>query len=50
MRYGAVVLAVAGALVCAYAQSWIVVKHHYELSVTKAEKGALRGMLERCTP
>lgn len=35
---------------CAYARSWTAVKHHDELSVTKAEKRALRGMLERCTP
>ncbi|MCF6526120.1 HNH endonuclease [Streptomyces sp. JJ36] len=33
---------------CTYARSWVTVKAHYELSVTTAEKRALRGMLDRC--
>lgn len=34
---------------CKYAQSWIAVKHHWQLSVTTAEKAALTDMLETCT-
>ncbi|AXK37610.1 HNH endonuclease [Streptomyces armeniacus] len=33
---------------CTYAQNWVAVKHHYELSVTTEEKSALREMLGRC--
>ncbi len=33
---------------CTYAGHWVTVKHHYELSVTEAEKKALTGMLDRC--
>jgi hypothetical protein len=35
---------------CTYAQHWVAVKHHYELTVTEEEKTALAGMLDRCTP
>jgi uncharacterized protein DUF1524 len=34
---------------CDYAQDWIVVKAHWKLSVTTAEKSALTDMLETCT-
>jgi len=34
---------------CRYAQDWITVKHHWQLSVTAAEKIALVRMLETCT-
>ena len=33
---------------CAYAQDWIVVKHKYALSVTRAERRALTRMLRTC--
>ena len=33
---------------CRYAQDWIAVKHHWELTVTSAEKKALADMLETC--
>jgi len=33
---------------CTYAEDWIVVKHHWELSVTTAEKTTLSDMLETC--
>ncbi|WP_157253853.1 HNH endonuclease family protein [Nonomuraea typhae] len=33
---------------CAYATSWITVKHHYRLFVTKKEKKALLNMLRTC--
>jgi hypothetical protein len=35
---------------CTYAQHWVAVKHHYELSVTEEGKAALAGMLDRCKP
>ncbi|HEX8632154.1 MAG TPA: HNH endonuclease family protein [Catenuloplanes sp.] len=33
---------------CRYAQDWVAVKHHWQLSVTTAEKAALTEMLETC--
>jgi hypothetical protein len=33
---------------CQYAHDWVVVKHHWELSVTAAEKDALEDMLRTC--
>jgi len=33
---------------CTYAENWIAVKHHWQLSVTSAEKAALSDMLETC--
>lgn len=33
---------------CRYAQSWIAVKRHWQLTVTTAEKAALIDMLEKC--
>jgi hypothetical protein len=33
---------------CAYAQSWVAVKHYWKLSVTYGEKTALLDMLETC--
>ncbi len=33
---------------CRYATSWITVKHHYRLLVTRAEKVALLNMLRTC--
>jgi hypothetical protein len=33
---------------CTYATDWIVVKHHYGLTVTEGEKTALTDMLRRC--
>jgi hypothetical protein len=33
---------------CTYATDWIVVKHHYGLTVTQGEKTALTDMLRRC--
>jgi hypothetical protein len=33
---------------CAYARSWITVKHEWDLSVTRAERSALRDMLTFC--
>lgn len=33
---------------CEYAESWITVKHHWELTITEAEKGALGDMLDSC--
>ncbi|MER7166354.1 HNH endonuclease family protein [Micromonospora sp. NPDC000207] len=33
---------------CTYAEDWIEVKHHWELSVTSAEKAALTDMLKGC--
>ncbi|GAA4542530.1 HNH endonuclease family protein [Amycolatopsis samaneae] len=33
---------------CTYATDWIVVKHHYGLTVTTGEKSALEDMLRRC--
>lgn len=33
---------------CRYATSWITVKHHYRLFVTRAEKVALLNMLRTC--
>ncbi|HEX5595409.1 MAG TPA: HNH endonuclease family protein [Micromonosporaceae bacterium] len=34
---------------CQYAQDWITVKHHWQLSVTIDEKAALADMLETCS-
>ena len=34
---------------CAYATNWITVKAHWQLTVTTAEKAALRGMLGTCS-
>ncbi len=34
---------------CQYAESWVTVKHHWRLTVTSAEKVALKEMLEGCT-
>ncbi|MDM4721411.1 HNH endonuclease family protein [Micromonospora sp. WMMA1363] len=34
---------------CRYAESWVAVKHHWQLTVTSAERGALADMLEGCT-
>jgi hypothetical protein len=33
---------------CRYATSWIAVKHHYRLFVTRSEKAALLNMLRTC--
>lgn len=33
---------------CQYAQDWVAVKHHWELSVTSEEKAALEDMLDTC--
>ncbi|MFI6813917.1 HNH endonuclease family protein [Nonomuraea sp. NPDC050328] len=33
---------------CRYATSWITVKHHYRLFVTRSERVALRNMLRTC--
>lgn len=33
---------------CEYAESWIAVKHHWELTITQAEKAALGDMLDSC--
>lgn len=33
---------------CTYAQDWVAVKYHWQLSVTAAEKEALTDMLETC--
>jgi hypothetical protein len=33
---------------CQYAHDWVVVKHHWELSVTTAERDALEDMLRTC--
>lgn len=33
---------------CEYAESWIAVKHYWELTITKAEKAALGDMLSSC--
>lgn len=33
---------------CRYAHDWVVVKHHWELSVTAAERDALEDMLRTC--
>jgi uncharacterized protein DUF1524 len=33
---------------CRYAHDWVVVKHHWELSVTSAEKDELEDMLQTC--
>jgi hypothetical protein len=33
---------------CAYAVDWVVVKHHYQLTVTGRERAALASMLDRC--
>ena len=33
---------------CEYAQDWVAVKHHWELSVTSEEKAALEDMLDTC--
>lgn len=33
---------------CTYARSWIAVKHEWDLSVTRAERSALREMLTFC--
>lgn len=33
---------------CQYAQDWVAVKHHWELSVTSDEKAALTDMLDTC--
>lgn len=33
---------------CAYSKRWISIKHYWELSVTSAEKDALKQMLSRC--
>jgi uncharacterized protein DUF1524 len=34
---------------CAYATDWIAVKTHWKLTVTTAEKAALKDMLEKCS-
>jgi uncharacterized protein DUF1524 len=34
---------------CEYATDWIAVKTHWKLTVTAAEKAALKDMLEKCT-
>ena len=34
---------------CQYAHDWVAVKHHWQLTVTSAEKAALTDMLEGCT-
>ncbi|MEV0347565.1 HNH endonuclease family protein [Nonomuraea sp. NPDC050680] len=34
---------------CTYARSWITVKQHYALRITKAEKAALIEMLDTCS-
>ncbi|HEX5594673.1 MAG TPA: HNH endonuclease family protein [Micromonosporaceae bacterium] len=34
---------------CQYAQDWITVKHHWQLSITVDEKAALADMLETCS-
>ncbi|MGC5029278.1 HNH endonuclease family protein [Micromonospora sp. DT229] len=34
---------------CQYAGDWVAVKHHWQLTVTSAEKAALADMLEGCT-
>jgi hypothetical protein len=33
---------------CQYAHDWVLVKHHWELSVTESEKDALEDMLRTC--
>lgn len=33
---------------CTYATNWITVKHHYQLTITSAEKSSLEEMLGRC--
>jgi hypothetical protein len=33
---------------CTYSKRWISIKHHWDLSVTSAEKAALKQMLSRC--
>ncbi len=33
---------------CTYAQDWVQVKYHYQLTITAAEKGALTDMLGTC--
>lgn len=33
---------------CQYAESWVVVKDHYQLTVSNAEKNALSQMLDTC--
>ncbi|GGM31278.1 HNH endonuclease family protein [Micromonospora yangpuensis] len=33
---------------CTYAEDWVAVKHHWELSVTSAEKDTLADMLKGC--
>lgn len=33
---------------CRYAHDWVVVKHHWELSVTESERAALEDMLRTC--
>ncbi|OEV02588.1 HNH endonuclease family protein [Streptomyces oceani] len=33
---------------CTYAQSWVWVKHTYDMTVDSAEKGALEGVLSGC--
>ncbi|AUS80572.1 HNH endonuclease [Actinoalloteichus sp. AHMU CJ021] len=33
---------------CTYAQDWIAVKHHWELTVTEPERAALLEMLDHC--
>ncbi|SHE55294.1 HNH endonuclease family protein [Streptoalloteichus hindustanus] len=33
---------------CTYAKMWVHVKHHYALTITSSEKGALSDMLGRC--
>ena len=33
---------------CAYSKKWINVKHYWTLSVTRAEKSALKQMLSTC--
>ncbi len=33
---------------CAYSKKWINIKHHWTLSVTRAEKSALKQMLSTC--
>ena len=33
---------------CAYSKKWINIKHYWTLSVTRAEKSALKQMLSTC--
>lgn len=33
---------------CAYSKKWINIKHHWTLTVSRAEKSALKQMLSTC--